>query len=396
MSLARRRFLGWLAAGLSADAGLLAAACRDRSSAQPPAPIAHDAAQPLAIEDMLDVFDLRDAAQPKIPPAHWGNLQGGSDDGRTVRRNSEMFEQIQIRARRLVDISKTDTSITLLGTKLASPLVLCPLSGQEAYHPDGEVATATASSKRGHLMAMSSLSSKPVADIARAVGDPKHLWFQCYPTDQLSVTKAVIQRAEAAGAAAIILTADVPYRGNRTQMIRDSRTDKRPCESCHAVHPTKSGKRDWKLFLRQFPTYADLGLDDVKAFFRPITMDFVKELRIATKLPIVIKGIMTAGTRSSASTTRSTRSGSRTTAAARRTAAWPRSRHSPRSRPRSAASSRSSSTAASAAAPTSSRPSPSARPPSASAARRPGASARSAQQASSARSTSSTPSSSPR
>jgi isopentenyl diphosphate isomerase/L-lactate dehydrogenase-like FMN-dependent dehydrogenase len=243
---------------------------------------------------MLDVFDLRTAAQPKIPPAHWGNLEGGSDDGRTVHRNSEMFEHLQIRARRLVDISKTDTSITLLGTKLASPLVLCPLSGQEAYHPDGEVATATAASKRGHLMAMSSLSSKPVADIAKAVGDSKRLWFQCYPTDQLSVTKSVIQRAEAAGAAAIILTADVPYRGNRTQMIRDSRNDKRPCESCHAVHPTKSGKRDWKLFLRQFPTYADLGLDDVKAFFRPITMDFVKELRTATKLPIVIKGIMTA------------------------------------------------------------------------------------------------------
>ncbi len=276
--------------------------CRDRTSAPAQAAPTFDARVADAIEkalaatpaEALDVFDLEAVAQHKIPRAHWGSLAGGSDDNRTVRRNAEMFEEIQIRARRLIDTSKVDTSISLLGAKLPSPLLLAPLSGQEAYHPDGEVGTATAAAKKGHLLALSSFSSKPLADIAKAKGDAR-LWVQLYPTDQLSVTLELVARAEHAGASALIFTADFPVRGNRVSMIRDARSDPRPCESCHAVHPTKVGvKRDPKVFLRQFPLYETLKLDEVKAFFRPITLDFIAQIRGATKLPIAIKGIMTA------------------------------------------------------------------------------------------------------
>jgi 4-hydroxymandelate oxidase len=297
-ALARRDFLTFLLAS-----PLLG--CRDRTTSAP-APLtsspldarvadALDHALAASPADALDVFDLEAGAKTKISRAHWGNLAGGSEDGRTVRRNAEMFEQLQIRARRLIDTSKVDTKVALLGRELPSPLLLAPLSGQDAYHGEGEVATATAAAKRGHGMTVSSLCSKPLADIAKAAGDPARLWFQIYPTDQLSVALELVKRAEQAGASALVFTADVPARGLRTAMIREARLDPGKCESCHAVHPTNPGaRRDPRVFLRQFPLYEPLALDDVKAFFRPITLDFVAQVRAATKLPIGIKGVMTS------------------------------------------------------------------------------------------------------
>ncbi|MDB4959937.1 MAG: lldD 1 [Myxococcales bacterium] len=245
-------------------------------------------------QEALDLFDLATVGQHNIAPAHWGSLMSGSDDDRTMRLNSESFERLQIRARRLIDTSKVDTSIELLGLKLSSPIVLSPLSGQQAYHPDGEVGTAAAARKRGHLLTLSSLTSKPIAAVADAIGDRSHLWFQCYPTDQLSVALDVIKRAEDAGTSVLVFTADVPARGNRVSLIRSARKDPRPCESCHGDNPAQQGPRNAQAFLRKFPMYSTVDLGQVKTFFRPTTLDFVAKVRSATKMKIAIKGIVTA------------------------------------------------------------------------------------------------------
>jgi 4-hydroxymandelate oxidase len=294
----RRRFLQYL---LASPFLPLLGACRDRSSslaASLPADArAADALEQALItspQEALDLFDLAAVAQRNIPPAHWGSLMSGSDDDRTMQLNSEVFARIQIRARRFVDTSKVDTSIDLLGHKLTSPIVLSPLSGQQAYHPEGEVGTALAAKNRGHLLTLSSLASSPLAAVADAIGDRSNLWFQCYPTDQLAVALDVIKRAEDLGITTLIFTADVPARGNRVSLIRNARKDPRPCESCHGDNPASQGPRNAQVFLKGFPMYESVDLRQVKTFFRPITLDFLGKVRAATKMKIGIKGIVTA------------------------------------------------------------------------------------------------------
>ena len=284
----RRRFVQFLAA--SPLFSLFAC------SGRPDTPAAETGQRVLAAspQDALDLFDLADVAQTRIPPAHWASLSSGSDDDRTMKLNSEEFSRIQIRARRLIDTSKVDTSIEILGRKLASPIVLSPLSGQGAYHPEGELATATAAGKRGHLLTLSSLASKDITSVAKAIGDPAHLWFQCYPTDQMSVALELIKRAEAVGCSVLVFTADVPARGNRETLIRGARLDTRPCQSCHADDPAAQGPRKPQVFLREFPLYDQLDLSQVKTFFRPTTLEFLAKIRASTKMKIGVKGIVTA------------------------------------------------------------------------------------------------------
>lgn len=276
----RRRFLSYLLASP------LFAGCSEQTTAS----VAQAIAQTPA--DALDVFDLATFAERNIPPAHWGFLQAGSDDERTLRRNVTAFDRLQIRARRLVDTSRVDTSVAFLGRTLASPIILSPLSGQEAYHPDGEIATATAAGQRGHVLAMSSFSSKPIAAVRKALGAGE-LWFQCYPTDQLAVAREAIKRAEDAGVRVLVLSADTPTRASRPAILRAARKDTRTCTACHAEHPTQTTSRNPQTFLRQFPHYDGIELGQVKTFFRPLTLELVAALRATTKLPIAVKGIVT-------------------------------------------------------------------------------------------------------
>ena len=120
---ARRKFLRFLAAS-----PLLSVSGQEN-------PIISDPAQ------ALNVFDLEPAARKFIPPAHFGYLATGVDDDRTVRENHEAYSRIHLRPRRLVDVSRIDTTVDLFDTKWATPIFICPCGAQKAYHPEGDLAT---------------------------------------------------------------------------------------------------------------------------------------------------------------------------------------------------------------------------------------------------------------
>ena len=61
----------------------------------------------------------------------------GVDDDATVRANREAYSRIEIRPRRLVDSQKVDMSVRLFGATWSSPIVICPVSSQKAFHPEG-------------------------------------------------------------------------------------------------------------------------------------------------------------------------------------------------------------------------------------------------------------------
>src|SRR5262245_48048708 len=131
--------------------------------------------------DALDVFDFEATAQKIVPPAHWGYLMTGVDGEATLKANREGFSRYQLKTRRFVDVSKLDMSVELFGIKFNSPIVLCPVGSQKAFHRDGEIGAAKAAQAKGHLQILSTQTSSAVEDVVKARGGP--IWYQLYTTD---------------------------------------------------------------------------------------------------------------------------------------------------------------------------------------------------------------------
>src|SRR5262249_57465981 len=96
-------------------------------------------------------FDFESVARQKLPPAHFGYMATGVDDDATLRANREGFSRFQIRPRRLVDVSRVDTSTQLFGVTWRTPIILAPVGSQKAFHPEGEIAVARAPRPTTHL-----------------------------------------------------------------------------------------------------------------------------------------------------------------------------------------------------------------------------------------------------
>jgi len=271
----RRAFLRFLAASpLYAGLGYFG-----RSYAQTPgSPV--DEGLIARADDALDVFDFESVAHRNIPPAHWGYLISGVDGEDTLRANRAAYSHYQLQARRMVDVSKVDTSLELFGTRFNSPLILCPIGAQKAFHPEGEIAVAKAARAKGHLQILSTVTSTGVEDVIAARGAP--VWFQLYTTSNLDVAAKLVKRAEAAGCPAVAVTVDLPAGRNIETALRFARTDTRTCTACHA--PSGSA-----LFSR--PMFAQLDTEGLQITSSSLTWDFIKRLRDVTRMKILIKGL---------------------------------------------------------------------------------------------------------
>src|SRR5262245_276746 len=247
--------------------------------------IADATASPAKLEDILNVMDFEALARAALPPAHFGYLATGADDDRTVAWNHEAFSMLQIRSRRFVDVSKLDTSVQLLGTRLPAPVYLSAVSSQGAFHPDAEIGTARAASTRSALMMLSSAASRSLEDVAAARKAP--IWHQLYATDDWNVTKAVVKRAERAGCPAIAFTVDnMPGRNNET-LLRSMRVDERPCTQCH-----KNNSHD---FLQKAPIFEGIDMSHAKEHTpTAISWEYLDRLRQTVSCKLLVKGIVTA------------------------------------------------------------------------------------------------------
>lgn len=235
-------------------------------------------------EQAINVFDLRDAAERTLPRAHFAYLQTGVDGDATLRANEAAYARYYLRPRRLVDVSAIDTRVRLFGVEWPTPIVLSPVGSQRAFHADGELATARAAKARGHLQILSTVTSTSVEEVAKARGEP--VWYQLYPTGRWDVAQRLLQRAEGAGSPVIVFTVDIPAgTTNRETLARGVRQDRRDCTACH-TSPSEDRRRK--------PMYQgfDLAAEDVPQ--SRLTWDFIGRLRDATRMKLVLKGIVTA------------------------------------------------------------------------------------------------------
>lgn len=228
----------------------------------------------------VNLADYETLARERLDPGAWGYVAGGADDEITLAENLAAFRRLRLLPRVLVDVSRVETATTLLGERLSVPVLLAPTAFQTLAHPDGELATARAASAAGTISVVSTLSSYPLEEVARAGAGPK--WFQLYCYRDRQVTRRLVQRAEAAGYRAICLTVDLPKVGHRERDLRN-----------RFVLPP--GVRP-----RNFAEFVDLEGGSQQAFFEYIqslvdpslTWEAVDWLREQTRLPILLKGIL--------------------------------------------------------------------------------------------------------
>lgn len=141
----------------------------------------------------------------------------------TVTENTTAYSKYRLRPRVLVDVSKADTTTTVFGQKIAFPLCVSPAGVQAMAHPDGELATSRACARRGVHMGVSSFSNYSVEEV-RAAGlgaGPLQHAIQLYTMRDRSAQLRIVRRAEEAGCAAILLTADSPVLGVRYNEARN-------------------------------------------------------------------------------------------------------------------------------------------------------------------------------
>ena len=230
----------------------------------------------------LDVFDFEPVMKKNVPPAHFGYMATGVDDEVTLRANRDGFRKIELRPRRLVDVSRIDMSAEILGTTYDSPIVIAPTGSNRAFHPDGEIAVARAAKTGNHLQILSTVATTSIVDAIAERGAP--VWFQLYTTQRWEIGEALVKRALAAGAPAIAVTLDVRSPAKWETFVRLRRTDTRECGSCHGFND----------YLSRKPNFAGIELAGVgTTAVTNLTWDRIKRLRDMVKVKLVLKGILT-------------------------------------------------------------------------------------------------------
>jgi len=233
--------------------------------------------------DALNVMDFEAAARNTIPPAHYGYLATGVEDDRTLQANRDAYARVQLRPRRLVNVSHVDTSTELFGSRWDFPLGLSPVGNMKAFHPDAELCAARAATARHTHQILSTVSTTPIEQVMKAAGTP--LWYQLYATASWQVTEKLVKRAEAAGCPVMALTVDLPAGRNLETLERFKRLDKRPCATCHAPGP--------EAFYRRKPMFDGIDIRGVAPLHDTADWAFVDRLRGITKMKLLLKGIST-------------------------------------------------------------------------------------------------------
>ncbi len=177
--------------------------------------------QPAAPEPPLpSLYDYEAAAKRRLSVPAWEYFNGGSADEITLRRNRSALDALQLKPRVLIDTTHIDTTCTLLGYKLEHPILLAPTSSHLLAHPDAEVATARGAALAKAILIASTNSNRSIEDICHAATGP--VWFQLYVEDERPTVRALIERAEAAGTKALVITVDnpFPFARNREDRVK--------------------------------------------------------------------------------------------------------------------------------------------------------------------------------
>ncbi|KAL3522621.1 hypothetical protein ACH5RR_015455 [Cinchona calisaya] len=236
------------------------------------------------MEQITNVMEYEPIAKAILPKMVYDYYASGAEDQWTLQENRNAFSRILFRPRILVDVSNIETTTTILGFKISMPIMVAPTAMQKMAHPEGECATARATSAAGTIMTLSSWATSSVEEVA-STGQGIH-FFQLYAMKDRNVVVQLVKRAERAGFKAIVLTVDTPRLGRREADIKNR----------FALPPHLTLKNFEGLDLGKINRTNDSGLASYVAgqVDRSLSWKDVQWLQTITQLPIIVKGVLTA------------------------------------------------------------------------------------------------------
>ena len=170
------------------------------------------------LERAANIADLRLLARARLPRGIFDYIDGGAEDEITMRRNSDAFRDYEFVPRILRNVADIDTSTTLLGRTLSSPLIFSPTGFTRIAHSQGELSVARVAATHGLPYCLSTLSTRSIEEVAAVSNGPK--WFQVYVWRDRGLVRDMLSRAQAHGYEAIMLTVDTAVLGRRERDVR--------------------------------------------------------------------------------------------------------------------------------------------------------------------------------
>jgi lactate 2-monooxygenase len=194
------------------------------SEANPPTTIGRDRQSAIYRAGVLgrrpavptDFAELERRAKRASSAKGWAYVAGGAGEGRTMRNNRAAFDRWTIVPRMAHGITRRDLSVDLLGRRLDSPILLAPVGAGQLIDPDCDLHVARAAAAAGVPYVFTNQGGTPMEDCAAAMGDAPR-WVQLYWSTDEGLVDSLIQRAEAIGAGALVVTLDTTTLGWRPQ-----------------------------------------------------------------------------------------------------------------------------------------------------------------------------------
>src|SRR5262249_35860062 len=256
--------------------------------------------------DIVEIAELREAAQRRLPRVVFDYLDGGADGEVTLRENCRVFDDVIFRPRQAVKHAAYDLRARVLGFDLAFPAILAPVGYSRMMHPGGELAAAAAAGEAGTIYTLSTVSGHKLEDVRAASQGP--VWYQLYLVGGREVAEASLERALRAGFHALAVTVDTAGAGKREpghpngmkQLLGGSLVSKLPYVSQFLEKPAwlagyfLDGGRP-KLENIVIPGQGPLPLVGVgDALARAVvTWEDFRWIRERWKGPIITKGVLT-------------------------------------------------------------------------------------------------------
>ncbi len=164
------------------------------------------------LERCFNIADMREEALRRLPKGIFEFIDRGAEDDDAMRNNREGFRKIRLRPHSVVDVSKRSSATELFGRKLGMPFAIAPTGAAGLVCYRGEVALAQAAAEAQIPFTLATRSMGAIKDLSAAGGV---LWFQLYMWREREMTYELVERVNAAGIDALIVTIDVPVHGNR-------------------------------------------------------------------------------------------------------------------------------------------------------------------------------------
>lgn len=234
---------------------------------------------------LASLADYAHAARDFIEPESWQYLQQGLPAATQADINQQALHQYQWLPRLLGDQQPADTGITLFGRHHAYPFLLAPIAYHGLFHPQGELATAQAAAAMQTGYIVSTLASRRLEDIAASHHQTAEqlqlpaapLWFQLYLQPTEAENRALLERAQAAGYAAVVWTVDACYK--RSEFVLPA--------GIQPVNISTGGQKKHTTTLMDSPII--FGQADSRPPHHWATLAWLKQ---HCALPVLVKGVL--------------------------------------------------------------------------------------------------------